>query len=179
MEEIELKYRLDDADWHDRLRARLAELGASRGPRVDEENVLYDDALGSLRGGGVALRVRAIDGGPAARLTYKGPATIQAGVKSRREIELGVDDDRAVRVLLEALGYAPSIRYLKRRESWRLDGVDVALDRLAFGVFCELEGPKERIRALADRLGLRADQVETRGYPQLQQLHEAESSSAP
>jgi predicted adenylyl cyclase CyaB len=122
--------------------------------------------------------VRAIDGGPAARLTFKGPATIQDGVKSRREVELGVDDDRALRTLLEALGYAPSVRYLKRRESWRLDGVEIALDTLAFGIFCELEGPEERIRALAKQLGLRVDQVETRGYPQLQQLHEARELTA-
>jgi predicted adenylyl cyclase CyaB len=173
MDEIELKYRLEDPGAHDRLRSRLAELGASPGRPVDEENVLYDDPTGSLRGGGAALRVRAIDGGPSARLTFKGPATIQDGVKSRREVELGVDDDRALRTILEALGYAPSVRYLKRRESWRLDGVDVALDALAFGTFCELEGPEGCIRALADRLGLRAEQVEVRGYPQLQQLHDA------
>jgi predicted adenylyl cyclase CyaB len=178
MDEIELKYRLEGPEAHDWLRARLAELGASRGPQVDEENVLYDDPAGSLRAGGAALRVRAIDGGPSARLTFKGPATIQDGVKSRREVELGVDDDGALRAILEALGYAPSVRYLKRRESWRLDGVDVALDKLVFGTFCELEGPEGRIRALADRLGLRAEQVEVRGYPQLQQLHAAGSLTA-
>ena len=49
---------------------------------------------------------------------------------------------------------------------------------LVFGLFCEVEGPEERIRALADRLGLRAEQVETRGYPQLQRLHDAGSSAA-
>jgi predicted adenylyl cyclase CyaB len=176
--EIELKYRLDGPESQDRLRARLAELKAERGPDADEENVLYDDPAGSLGAGGAALRLRAIDGGPTARLTFKGPATIRGGVKSRREIELAVDDDRAARALLEALGYSPSVRYLKRREIWRLDGVEVALDTLVFGRFCEVEGPEERSRALADRLGLRAEQVETGGYPQLQRLHDAGSTGA-
>jgi predicted adenylyl cyclase CyaB len=156
-----------------RLRERLRELGAEPTGQADEENVLYDDPAGALAAGGAALRVRALDGGPNARLTYKGPATIRGGVKTRREIELGVDDDRAARSLLEALGYAPSVRYLKRREGWRLDGVEDVLDALVFGLFCELEGPEERIRALARRLGLRAEQVETRGYPVLQRLHDA------
>jgi predicted adenylyl cyclase CyaB len=178
MDEIELKYRLDGPESQERLRARLIELGAERGADADEENVIYDDPDGSLQAGGAALRLRSIDGGPAARLTFKGPATIRAGVKARREIELGVDDDRAARALLSALGYAPSVRYLKRRESWRLDGVEIALDRLVFGLFCEVEGPEERIRALADRLGLRPEQVETRGYPLLQRLHDAGESPA-
>jgi predicted adenylyl cyclase CyaB len=137
--------------------------------------VLYDDALGSLRERGGVLRLRAIDGGPAGRLTFKGAATIDRGVKSRREVEIGIDDAAAAGELLTALGYAPAARYLKRRESWRLDGVEVVLDRLAFGFFCELEGPLESIRQLADRLGLAEERVETRGYAELQRLHEAGS----
>src|SRR5262245_23203779 len=109
MDEIELKYRLDGPESHERLRDRLSELGARREAQVDEENVLFDDVVGSLRDAGSALRVRTIDGGPSARLTFKGPARLRDGVKSRREVELGVDDDDATRELLSALGYAPSV----------------------------------------------------------------------
>jgi predicted adenylyl cyclase CyaB len=167
--EVEIKYRLPDADALERLRERLGALGAEPAGRQAEENQLYDGPRGRLRRRGALLRLRTLDGGPGGLLTFKGPAAFADGVKSRREVELAVADAASAAALLAALGYRGTTRYLKQREAWRLDGVAVALDRLAFGCFCELEGPAERLRALADRLGLTAAQIETEGYPALQE----------
>jgi adenylate cyclase, class 2 len=54
--EIEIKLRVDDAA---AVRRRLRSLGASRGGRVHEANVVLDTVDSSLRGRGMLLRLRA------------------------------------------------------------------------------------------------------------------------
>jgi adenylate cyclase, class 2 len=54
--EIEIKLRVDDAS---ALRRRLRRLGARRGGRVHEANVVLDTVDSSLRGRGMLLRLRA------------------------------------------------------------------------------------------------------------------------
>jgi predicted adenylyl cyclase CyaB len=167
MDEVEIKYRLDGPADHERLRAELRALGARPSPLEHEDNRLFSDAAGTLARAGGVLRLRVLDGGPRATLTYKGPARFAGAVKTRREIEVDVSDGETTQALLEALGYTVTLVYRKEREAWHLDGVEVALDTLAFGHFCEIEGPADAITALAQQLGLRDDQVEPRGYPTL------------
>lgn len=173
MDEVEIKYRLSGAVDHDRLREMLGSLGAARQKQEHEANVLFDDAVRSLAADGVVLRVRTLDGGPRARLTFKGPATFDGAVKRREEIETGVDDGAAATALLLALGLEPVVEYEKDRETWRIDGVEVALDTLPFGCFCEIEGEADTIRALAARLGLQDSQAEPAGYATLTEQYRA------
>ena len=170
MDEVEIKYRLPDAAAHDRLRASLAALGARRGGAGHEENRIYADADGRPETDGGVLRLRIVDGGPDGKLTYKGPARYDGGVKSRREVEIRVHDATGVHEILTALGYRVSVTYEKDRETWRLGETEVALDRLAFGIFCELEGPADEITALAQRLDLDDAHVEREGYPRLTRM---------
>jgi adenylate cyclase class 2 len=165
--EVESKYRLDGPVGHDALRARLVALGARRGAVEQERNVLFDYPDGSLQAANRVLRIRILDGGPAGRLTYKGPADYAAAVKSRTELEIAVDDCRIAQALLEALGYAPSLQYPKERETWYLEGAEVALDVLPFGTYCEIEGPLAVIPRLAAALGLPDAAAEPAGYPTL------------
>jgi adenylate cyclase, class 2 len=167
MHEVEVKYRLTGSDEHERLRRRLTELGAVAAGSGDEQNQLYDRPDRSLGAHGQVLRLRVVDGGPGAKMTFKGPASFDGMVKSRREIEFSVSDAAGAAALLEALGYVPAVRYDKHRETWRLDDVEVTLDTLVIGHFCEVEGPAERITAVAAALGLREDQAESSGYPSL------------
>jgi predicted adenylyl cyclase CyaB len=167
LDEVEIKYRLDGPADHERLRGELAALGATSSPVEHEDNRLFNDPTGTLLSTGGVLRLRVLDGGPRAKLTYKGPARFAGVVKSRQEIELAIDDGPTMQALLEALGYTVTLVYPKEREAWHLGAVEVALDTLAFGHFCEVEGPADAITALAHRLGLRDDQVEPRGYPTL------------
>ena len=57
--------------------------------------------------------------------------------------------------------------YRKQRESWHLDNVEVSLDTMSIGYFCEIEGPPAEILALGQRLGLSDDQIELAGYAEL------------
>ncbi len=133
--ERELKFHLSDRS---ALTDRLAELGAKLvHPESFEDNSVWDRA-GELETGGRLLRLRTDARG--GRLTYKGVATFDEGVKSRRELETSVGDATIAAQLLTALGYRVAVRYQKYRESWKLDGVSVELDRTPMGDFVEFEG---------------------------------------
>lgn len=167
MDEIEVKYRLGGGADHERLRAALTRLGARPERPQHEANDLYDLPSGELGRRSAVLRLRTLDGGPRAKLTYKGPARFDGIVKSRQEIETDVGDALKMAALLEALGYARTLTYAKEREAWRIGNAEVALDVLEFGHFCEIEGPVDEISGLADQLGLDEAQAEPAGYPTL------------
>src|SRR5512133_3270205 len=104
--ETEVKLRVADAD---RVRARLREIGAAlRRPRHFEDNLLFDDANGSLRTQGTVLRLRRTPHG--GFLTFKGPREMMAGVKSREERETGVGDPDVLEGILHRLGYRTVFR---------------------------------------------------------------------
>lgn len=167
MDEVELKFRLTGIEEHVRLRAALRDRGAERVGAEHEENLMFDDDTRRLAAMGTVLRLRVLDGGPRAKLTYKGEARYDGAVKSRREVEVEVTDAETMRHLLESLGYAVSLTYAKERETWRLEATEVVLDTLVFGHFCEIEGPAATITRLAADLGLGDDQVEIAGYASL------------
>lgn len=137
----------------DPLRTALAGLGAWRiEPATFEDNLVLDDASGTLASSGRLLRLRRW--GRVVTLTYKGPATFADGVKHRQELETGVADFEPMLAILASLGFAPVRRYQKRRELWQAGDVQVALDETPIGCFIELEGDETALRGLAARLGL-------------------------
>jgi adenylate cyclase, class 2 len=150
--EIEAKFRVEERP---ALEARLRALGAAEGAREDEVNLLLDDDALSLRACGQALRVRTVDG--RGLLTFKGRASFDGGVKARLELESGVDAPEAVLALLDALGFRPRFRYEKRRTPWRFAEPArplVVIDETPLGLFAEIEGETDAVRALASELGV-------------------------
>jgi len=154
--EIEAKLRVTS---HDPVRAALAEIGAEPVGSVLETNHILDGADGSLHARGAALRVRAsrpLGGGPErVTLTYKG-AVEPGRLKRRQEIEVGVAAAAELLELLQHLGYVQVLEFEKRRDSFRLGGCRVELDRLPrLGCFVEIEGPdEEAVRQAQLRVGL-------------------------
>jgi len=159
-EEIEAKVRIADPA---AFRRRMAERSESGGETVFEDNRLFDDAAGTLRRRGAALRVReerpAGGGEPLrATLTYKGPRA-ESDLKRREEIEIEVQaapGAPGLALVLEAMGLRETFRYQKRRSVWRVGECEIALDELPYlGWFVEVEGPTERsVRAGLEALGL-------------------------
>lgn len=150
--ETEVKFRVGERS---ALEARLRALGAAEGALEDEANLLLDDDVLSLRRAGRALRVRITNGRGV--LTFKGPASFDGGVKSRLELESGVDDPATILALLDALGYRPRFRYEKRRTPWRFADPSrplVVIDETPLGLFAEIEGEADAVRALASGLGV-------------------------
>ncbi len=145
--ETELKIEVTDLD---AIRARLKELGATRVGVVDEDNV-YLDRDDELSARGESLRLRQDD---RVRLTWKGPSRFDDGVTERPEIEITVSSMEDARDIFERLGFVLVDRMAKRRETWRLADVEVALDILSFGSFVEIEGAPHAAQATARQLGL-------------------------
>ena len=150
--ESELKFRVTGPADHARLRATLRKQGAALAGRYDEENIRFNGPGKSTRN--TTLRLRVLNGGPRGVLTAKGPAKFDAGVKSREETEVDVSDAHATLDLLQQLGFRVGWSYPKKRSVWMLDGVAITLDVLEFGWFVEVEGPAERLSAVASGLGL-------------------------
>ena len=165
-DEAELKFRTSQAE-HASLRNRLREQGATMVGAYDEENIRFRP----VRGQQVTLRLRILDGGPAGILTVKGRARFHRRVKIREETQVEVADARIARQLLELLGHRVAVTYHKHRETWRIAGIDVTLDTLDFGSFCEVEGPLEEIEALARRLGLDPKRALKSSYSDLAKAH--------
>ncbi|HEX8129569.1 MAG TPA: class IV adenylate cyclase [Pyrinomonadaceae bacterium] len=167
--EIEKKYRVS-VEEATNLRVRLRACGAEACGEEFEENTLYAGA--GLERGNRVLRLRRIEGGRAI-FTFKESMTGSGGIKRRREDETAIEDPEALAAILDALGYTPAAVYEKRRETWRMAGVEVVIDELPFGQFVEIEGTEESILEAERRLELAATRAEPKSYPKLTLEHGA------
>ena len=149
--ESELKFRVQGPAAHTRLRATLRKRGARLAGHYREENIRLTGPGKSTRR--TSLRLRVLNGGPSGMLTAKGPATFASGVKIREETETAVSDAHAALDLFLQLGFQVAWTYPKQRSLWTLDGVSITLDVLDFGWFVELEGPLDKLPAMAHTLG--------------------------
>jgi adenylate cyclase class 2 len=166
MLEIEKKYRLT-RDERDRVLRRLQECGAENRGEEFEENTIYGG--GTLQRGTSALRLRRV--GSKAVLTYKERLPRASAIKQQREEETAVDDPDATAAILDALGFTPVLVYEKRRQTWRLERVEVVIDELPFGLFMEIEGDEKSIDAAERTLGIDGLPAEHATYPQLTEEH--------
>jgi adenylate cyclase, class 2 len=151
--ENEVKFLLCDLP---RFESRLIQAGAIlKHPRIFEINLRFDLPNHQLTIAHRVLRLRRDD---RSRLTYKGPADLSQSISSRQELEIEVSDFDTARLLLESLGYIVTVQYEKWRTTYQLQDVEVVLDELPFGKFCELEAAKaSQIKKLAQLLGLHWD----------------------
>lgn len=161
-QEIEVKFPLRDRS---QLVQKLIELGAQRlYPETFEDNIVMD-RRGELRTRGALLRVRKF--GKYAIATFKGPMSIEGGVKSREEVQTGVESFELAIQLFDSLGYKAVFRYQKFREVWRVRDVEVVIDRTPIGEYFEIEGALELIRSIAADLGMNMDQAIRHSYADL------------
>lgn len=165
-QEIEVKFPLPDrAALVRRLREARAELLYSE---TFEDNIILD-RRGELRTKGALLRVRKF--GKYVLATFKGPATFDNGIRSREEVQTGMESFELAISLFDSLGYKPTFRYQKFREVWRLRDVEIVLDRTPIGDFFEIEGPLELIRTVVGELDLSMDNAVRASYADLYRQH--------
>ena len=135
------------------LEERLDALGATRiQPRTLEKNLRFDTPDRRLSACYQALRLRQ---DRVCRLTFKDASDPLAQVSARRELEVEVSDLETAAAILNALGFEICVRYEKYRAAYRMGEVEVSLDEMPFGDFCEIEGPNPAsIEQAAEMLGL-------------------------
>ncbi|MGE3541802.1 MAG: class IV adenylate cyclase [Candidatus Tectimicrobiota bacterium] len=149
-EEVEVKFLLDDLS---AIRQCLLALGATiHRPRIFEENLLFDTADHNLTQQQRLLRLRRDQRN---LITYKEPASqTDPDFKIRTEYEIEVNDFAQAQLILEKLGFFPTLRYEKYRETLTYQEAEIVLDETPCGNFMEIEAPREVIRSLAAALGL-------------------------
>jgi len=145
------------------LRERLRRLGARlTRERHFEDNVLFDDARGTLAAGEAVLRLRRTP--HESLLTYKGPRRVEDGIKVREERQSVVDEPEEVHAIFAALGYRVVFRYQKYREVWTHRSQEILVDETPVGPFLEIEGDPDGIRAVTADLGLDPADYMTHSY---------------
>ena len=160
--EIEIKFALKDRN---ALVRKLEDIGAQRlYPETFEDNIVLD-RRGELRTRGALLRVRKF--GRYAIATFKGPTAFEGGVKTREEVQTGVESFELAIQLFDSLGFKASFRYQKFREVWRVREVEVVLDRTPIGDYFEIEGALDVIRTVAEELGMNMDAGIRQSYADL------------
>lgn len=149
-EEIEVKFIVDDLT---ALRQRILGLEARlHHPKTYEDNWCFDTPDQRFQQEDRLLRLRRDH---RVLLTYKEPpSTADTEFKVRQEYEVEVSDFEQARALVEKLGYAPSLRYEKYRETFRHGDTEILLDETPLGAFVEIEGTRESIDAITQQLGL-------------------------
>ena len=173
-QEIEVKFALKDRP---ALVSRLQGIGAERlYPETFEDNIVLD-RRGELRTRGALLRVRKF--GRYAIATFKGPMAVEGGVKTREEVQTGVESFELAIQLFDSLGFKPVFRYQKYREVWRMREVEVVLDRTPIGDYFEIEGPLDVIRAVAEELGMNMDAGIRQSYADLYRQHRRTRADLP
>lgn len=172
--EVEVKFALHDrAD----LVRRLQQAGAQQlYPETFEDNIVLD-RRGELRTRGALLRVRKF--GRYALATFKGPVAFEGGVKTREEVQTGVESFELAIQLFDSLGFKPVFRYQKFREVWRVSEVEVVIDRTPIGNYFEIEGPLEVIRAVAAQLEMNMDAGIRQSYADLYRQHRRTRADLP
>lgn len=147
--EIEAKFLNVD---HDLIRAKLQELGATCGqPMRLMKRKNYDFPDGRLEK--VSGWVRLRDEGDKITLSYK--QLNDRTLHGTKEVSLVIDDFTAADSFLRAIGLDATSYQETKRESWRLDGVQIELDEWPWvQPFLEIEGSDEVVvRDAAERLG--------------------------
>jgi adenylate cyclase class 2 len=160
--ETEVKLYITDLNT---IREKLLSLGAAlHKSRVFERNVRYENESHTLIPNDIVLRLRQDE---IARLTYKARGPVEDGIMSRYEAEVEVSDFATMDAILGKLGYHPYMVYEKYRTTYHLDGVEIVLDEMPYGNFIEVEGPREIIEQVLEKLRLSAIKRYGYSYAQL------------
>ena len=162
-EEIEVKFIIEDLQ---ALRQRVIALGARlKIPRTYETNVCFDTPDQRLAHQLCLLRLRRDRRNV---LTFKEPAaSAERDFKVRQEYEVEVSDFAQTQALLEKLGFVPTLRYEKYRETFSYQDAEILLDEMPFGAFMEIEGSRDAIHTIATRLELDFESRLTASYGEI------------
>lgn len=147
--EIEVKFFLQDLQ---PVKKHLIRLGAESSGRFFETNVRFEDRQNSLIEKNALLRLRKDN---RVTFTYKSsPEDSDENFKVYKELEVEVSDFETMKSILDSLGFYTAQVYEKWRETLVLENTHVCLDTMPFGNFLEIEGSRDNIKKMAQRLGL-------------------------
>jgi adenylate cyclase, class 2 len=158
--EQEVKFYLNDPKTFEEK--VISSGGRLKQPRILEVNLRFDTTDRRLSSSFQVLRLRQDS---ICRMTWKGAGDLTGEVSAREELEIEVSSLDTARAILEGLGFEIMLIYEKYRSAWMLGEVEISLDEMPFGNFCELEGPDTAsIKDSARLLNLDWDKRSTLSY---------------
>ncbi len=157
MIETEVKIKVEDL--HE-IKRRMKKKGGIYESSFFEDNIVFDDAHGTLRRKEYLLRLRKSD---RITVTVKTPMQKER-YKVMQEYEIEVSDFDQTLSILNVLGYHKVFRYQKMREIFSFQHTKVFLDDTPIGYFVEIEGEGKDIEHAAKLLDLDFSKKITKNY---------------
>jgi len=182
-DEIELKAKISSRE---EIAKRVITMGGRFLREVTQEDLYFRHPCRDLRDRDEALRLRKEEG--RCILTFKG-RRLGSGVKMREEVEVVVDDGGAAATILKRLGFEEAFMISKNRRIHALEGAEISLDSVdGLGEFVEIElilkdgvaieGMKEKLHDLAERLQIPKERLTTESYLELLALKSSSSKAS-
>lgn len=160
--EIEIKIQLKDKE---NIAKKLKELGGKKGKSYTQ--ITYGFFSNDSIEKGIFPRIRQEDNSLV--LTVKLRKDKKTKYFEREEYSIKIDNLKDAIKILQLFGYDRIREFTKFREEWSFKGpVKVNVDKLNFGRFIEIEGPKKEIERMVDDLGFQDRERFAKAYLSLE-----------
>lgn len=126
MIEVEVKAKIDSFE---DMEKRLNELGALKSKKEFQEDMYFNSPVVDFAKTDEALRIRTTKENEKTNIfiTYKGPK-IDKNSKTRKEIEMGIDDSEKCAGIFEAIGFRKVMAVRKNRQYFTYKNFEISLD---------------------------------------------------
>jgi len=160
--EIEVKFKIDEIN---DIKEQLINLGASFEESYEQTTYGFfsEDSIGK----GIFPRIR--DEKDDIVLTVKVKPKGESNYFERMEYSMKIQNAKDGEDVLRALGFNEVRVFQKVRQECEFLSTKIALDRLYFGDFIEIEGQKEDIENVISKLGLESKERITKAYLALEE----------
>ncbi len=162
--ETELKFKIESITG---TKDKLKKLGAKKVSSEFEQDFYFDNDKKTLWKTVKVLRIRKV--GRRGILTMKsGFKKVSKKFKVMRELEVNTDNFQNLKIILGEIGYKVDGYKEKYRDTYRLDNVNILIDRLPYlGSYMELEGRGPDINRVVKKLGFDFKDSSSLSYGQL------------
>lgn len=126
MIEVEVKAKINSFE---EMEKRLAEIGAEKTKKEFQEDIYFNSPVVDFAQTDEALRIRTTreDENQHIFITYKGPK-IDSKSKTRKEIEMGIEDSQKCSDIFEAIGFKNVRTVRKNRQYYSYENFEISLD---------------------------------------------------
>ena len=126
MIEVEVKAKIDNFE---DMEKKLNELGALKTKKEFQEDIYFNSPVADFAKTDEALRIRTTKEKDSKNIfiTYKGPK-IDKNSKTRKEIEMGIEDSEKCADIFEAIGFEKVRAVRKDRQYFAYENFEISLD---------------------------------------------------
>lgn len=158
--EIEIKFKILNSSQLDKIKEVLDSICDKKLDRVFEKTIRFDTKDMFLEKHNKFIRVRS---GYKNSITFK-KKIVTSYFKEREETEFEIEDIEKMTKILNELGFDNNLIMEKYRQKWIVGDLEIVIDELPFGIFIEIEGEKEDITKMIEKLDLKSSESSNLTY---------------